>query len=278
LLIRYGIDKVVGNNLVRFRELNLRHKDGKTVGYTKISRVEDAVGYPWWLVHRHHLHNGLVEVARKNGVELIIDTRVAKLEQLPNGKVSVTSEKGKKYTFDVVVGSDGVGSVVRKTLFPDVKPRPPTGNCAFRAIVPFEDLRKDPATRELVEDADGKPKMTMEVWMNETGYIISYPIANGRDFNMVLSHFTDPPTETVQHVDVDDVRKEYHDWDDRIRAVIDKIPPGVQRWPLLVTGPMETWSSPEKNITLLGDAAHSMVNHSTLTSPNISIRNCADKS
>lgn len=29
----------------------------------------------------------------------------------------------------------------------------------------------------------------------------------------------------------------------------------------MVTGPLKTWSSPRKNVVLMGDAAHSMVNH-----------------
>lgn len=152
--------------MVQFQDLNLRDKHGKKIGYTLIKRVEEALGYPWWLVHRHHLHNGLVEVARRNGVNLIIDSRVAKLEQLSGGRVKLTTEKGKTYEdFDLIIGSDGVQSVVRRTLFPDVKPRPPTTNCAYRAIVPQDEVRNDPLTRELVEDKDGKPIRTMEVWM-----------------------------------------------------------------------------------------------------------------
>ena len=261
LLIRYGVDKAIGDNLVRFDELNLRRKDGTKIGYTKISRVEDALGYPWWLVHRHHLHTGLAEVAHENGVNIIIDSRIAKMEQLPDGRVSVSSEKGKTYTFDLVVGADGVRSFVRKTLFPDVEPRPPTGNCAYRAIVPYDEIRKDPLTREIVEDKDGNLVQTMEVWMAPTGYIISYPISNGKDFNMVLSHFVDPPLEWVKPVELDEVKATYKGYDPRISRIIDKIPPGVSRWPLLVTGPLDSWSNPEKNVVLMGDAAHSMTNH-----------------
>lgn len=33
------------------------------------------------------------------------------------------------------------------------------------------------------------------------------------------------------------------------------------RWPLMVTGPLKSWSSQRKNVVLMGDAAHSMVNH-----------------
>lgn len=260
-MIRYGVDKSIGNDLVQFRELNLRNKQGKPLGYTRIQRVEEACGFPWWLVHRHHLHNGLVDVARQQGVEIFVDSRVAKLEQLQDGKVSVTTERGKTYKFDLVIGSDGVGSIVRRTLFPDVKPKPPTNNCAYRAIVPYSEVRADPETRELVEDKDGNLIRTMEVWMAPTGYIISYPISDAKEFNMVLNHFHDPPVDTVQHVEVEEVRERYKDYDPRIRKVVQKIPPGVQRWPLLVTGPLESWSSPEKNVVLIGDAAHSMVNH-----------------
>ena len=261
LLIRYGVDKSIGKDLVSFRELNLRRQDGTKIGYTNIKRVEDATGYPWWLVHRHHLHNGLVDIARKNGVNIVISSRVARLDQLHDGRVSVSTEKGKSYTFDLVIGCDGVGSIVRRTLFPEVKPKPPTNNCAFRAIVPYDEIRKDPLTKKLVEDENGNLIKTMEVWMSPAGYIISYPISDAKEFNMVLSHFHDPPAETVQEVDLEEVRQQYKDYDPRIRRVIEKIPPGVQRWPLLVTGPMESWSSPQKNVVLMGDAAHSMTNH-----------------
>lgn len=261
LLQRYGVDKVIGRDLTQFQELNLRRKDGTPIGYTKIQRVEDALGYPWWLVHRHHLHNGLVEVARRNGVDIIIDSRVARLQQGEDGRVTVATQKGKAHTFDLVIGADGVQSIVRRTLFPNVQPTPPTGNCAYRAIVPYDEVRADPLTRELVEDKDGNLKKTMEVWMAPTGYIISYPISDAKDFNMVLSHFREPPVSQVQEVDIKEVRREYDDYDPRIRRIVEMIKPPISRWPLLVTGPLDSWSNAKKNVLLMGDAAHSMVNH-----------------
>lgn len=53
LLHRYGIEKVVGDNLVRNKELHIRTKEGKQVGFVKIEGMEEASGGEWWLVHRY---------------------------------------------------------------------------------------------------------------------------------------------------------------------------------------------------------------------------------
>jgi len=78
---------------------------------------------------------------------------------------------------------------------------------------------------------------------------------------MVLSYFHDPPVSQVEEVDIQEVRNQYSSYDPRIGRIIEKIQPPIFRWPLLVTGPLESWSNSEKNIVLIGDAAHSMTNH-----------------
>ena len=159
-------------------------------------------------------------------------------------QVTVETEAGKEYTFDLLIGADGVGSIVRRTLFPKVIPTPPSGNCAYRAIVPYEEIRRHPELQELVA------RPTMEVWMGPQAYIISYPISAGKDFNMVLSHHRSSPVFTVEDVNMEELRREYEGYDVRIKKIIDMIPT-AQRWPLLATGPLESWSSPQKNVVLM---------------------------
>lgn len=254
LLRKYGVDKAIGENLVRFEELNLRRRDGTKVGYATIDRIEKSLHQPWWLVHRHHLHAGLVKIASEKGCRLMTNSRVAKLQYQNSESVIATTESGKEYTFDLLIGADGVGSIVRRTLFPDVKPTPPSTNCAYRAIVPYDKIRQHPELRELVQ------KPTMEVWMGPDAYIISYPISAGKDFNMVLSHHRREQVWAVEDIDIDEFKNDFKDFDPKIRTIVGMIE-SVQRWPLLATGPLTSWSSPQKNMVLMGDAAHSMVNH-----------------
>lgn len=55
LLRRYGVEKEIGDNLVRYKEMHLRRADGRKVGCVLISRMEEAAGEVWWLVHRYVL-------------------------------------------------------------------------------------------------------------------------------------------------------------------------------------------------------------------------------
>ena len=207
----------------------------------------------WWVVHRYHLHFGLAEAARRHGVSIVTDARVTEsmYEQSP---VLVTTEKGKHYEFDLLIGSDGVRSTVRQIRFPSVTPRAATNNAAYRAMMPYEDVySRVPQAREFGNAID--------VWMLEKGYVIMYPLAAGRDWNAVLSVYRDQPvTQVEEEVDMAEVRDYFKEVDPRLQGIIGLVT-STKRWPLLITGPRESWSSPQKNVVLMGDAAHSMVNH-----------------
>ncbi|OIW25480.1 salicylate hydroxylase [Coniochaeta ligniaria NRRL 30616] len=255
LLQRWGVDKVIGDNLVQFEELNMRRKDGTLVGHTTIATVEEALGRPWWVVHRAHLHEGLAKVAQDLGADIFIDSAVTRVHYQDSQEVTVETKRGAKYSFDLLIGADGINSVTRKHLFPEVAPEPPTTNCAYRAMVPYDQIRKDPVAKEIVE------KLTMEVWMAENAYIITYPINAGTMFNLVLSHHRPQKLRATEHdVPIHELHDEFKDFDPRIKRIVDMIDK-TSRWPLMVTGPMKSWSSPRKNVVLMGDAAHSMVNH-----------------
>lgn len=68
---------------------------------------------------------------------------------------------------------------------------------------------------------------------------------------MVLSHHRSSLVDDVEDADMDEFRATYKDFDPRIKRIVDMVPT-ARRWPLLVTGPLKTWSTPEKNVVLMG--------------------------
>jgi salicylate hydroxylase len=188
----------------------------------------DTISLTSSTVHRHHLHQGLGEVARQSGAELITDARATHIDYATSFQVLVTTESGSNYTFNLLIGSDGVKSVVRRLLFPSVNPSPPAGNCAYRGIIPKSKIEADPIARELVQ------KPSEYVWIIDKAYIIAYSTVARDMFNVVMSHHRDELVDQVQGADMNVFREAYKYFDPKIKRVMDKVD-ATQRWPLLVT-------------------------------------------
>ena len=118
------------------------------------------------MVHRHHLHTGLAECARRYGAELVIDARVTSIDYSSN-PAKVTTEEGVEYEFDLLVGSDGLKSIVHKSLLPTTKPRAPTRNAAYAGIIPYGKVfAKVPEAKGLLGNA-------VDVWGSPGDYCMS---------------------------------------------------------------------------------------------------------
>jgi len=145
---------------------------------------------------------------------------------------------------DVVIGADGIHSMVRAAL---TEPAPATysGLCAFRALVPAE---KAPAFAR-------RPAHTL--WLGPDHHLVHYPISAGRLVNLVAfapagGYTTESWTATAT---VEEFLAEFDGWDARLTGLIRAAEtPG--RWALLDRAPLTRWS--KGTVTLLGDAAHPM--------------------
>jgi salicylate hydroxylase len=159
--------------------------------------------------------------------------------------VSLRFADGDQVEADVVIGADGIHSVIRAALTESL---PPThsGMSAFRAVVP----------------ADAAPEFArrpaQSVWLGPGHHVVHYPVSGGELINMVAvgpadGYATESWTATAT---VEEFLAEYEAWDSRLTSLI-KAARTPGRWALLIRQPLPRWS--RGRVTLLGDAAHPML-------------------
>jgi salicylate hydroxylase len=151
---------------------------------------------------------------------------------------------GSRAEADVVIGADGVHSVVRAALAEAAAPVY-SGICAFRALVP---AARAPALAR---------RRAQTLWLGPGHHLVHYPIAAGTLVNLVAiapagDHSVESWSATAT---VEELLAEFEGWDARLVDLIRAAgTPG--RWALLDRAPLKRWSAGP--VTLLGDAAHPM--------------------
>jgi salicylate hydroxylase len=100
-------------------------------------------------------------------MNLRLNSRVASLDpSVP----TLTLASGEVVKADVVIGADGVNSTIREIVIGRPYPPVPTGDAAYRAIIPAAELLKDDDLKELVDF----PEMTG--WIGPNRHIMAYCI------------------------------------------------------------------------------------------------------
>jgi salicylate hydroxylase len=147
-----------------------------------------------------------------------------------------------------------VKSTARKLVLggEDLVPQP-TGFAAYRATVNVEKMLADPEIAWLLE------KPSLNIWIGEDRHVMSYTIAAGKSFNMVLSHVDPTPPSTWKPENaIKDMREYFAGWDPRLTKIISLID-NTLKWPLLSAPKLPKWIADSNKVLIMGDAAHAMV-------------------
>ncbi|KKI21565.1 MULTISPECIES: FAD-dependent monooxygenase [unclassified Leucobacter] len=173
--------------------------------------------------------------------------RLQSVEPLGSG-VSLAFENGVEEDFDAVIGADGIHSVVRKSV--DQHPDPVySGYIVYRGVVDASRLPED-------------WPMISQVWMGDSRHFMCYPLQQRKLFNFVAGIPSDRPLNGPWSgsAEVSELAAEFagDGWDPRLQSFI----AAIERtfwWGLFDHEPLTNWSNGP--ITLLGDAAHTMLPH-----------------
>ncbi len=207
------------------------------IGDRFLARFKD----PYVVIHRVDLHGVLLDAARAMpNVEILPSTEFASYENLGD-HVLIKTTDGRQFEAAAVIGSDGLGSAVRRQMVGEEIPRP-IGYVAHRTIVPMEQMSKEIGVDDVI------------LWGGPGFHIVQYPLRNRSLFNIVAVFQTEniherADEETYRRI-LMDTYASAHPLMHEMLAMMDL----KRRWVIADRDPIRNWT--DGRVTLLGDAAH----------------------
>ncbi|KAJ7096820.1 FAD/NAD(P)-binding domain-containing protein [Mycena epipterygia] len=228
---------------------------------------EGRYGMPWVMVHRVDLHNELRRLALEDEGEgpparLYLDSRVVSCDI---DACSITFEDGTIRAADLIIGADGIRSIIRSFVLGEDIVIPPSHTAGFRwlthadALAPYPELdwivNIPPMGARLIS-APILPATTGTPAAVDHRTIVIYACRGGKMVNVLGVHEdlrdqdSVPWNTPITPQELLDFFSDYHPRFKRLLQLADDI----HVWQMRVVPPLRTWVN--KNVCLMGDAAH----------------------
>lgn len=160
--------------------------------------VESLCGAPWEAMHRRDLHGALYDLALLEDDDSQVAVKLharAMISRVDTESATVELENGRKFTGDLLIGADGLRSVVRSSALGEKYPPIDTEWQIYRFILPREVIMNDPLTREMkmentrimyeIPDDTGQSKVRV-VWYECRKYVSSLLLSKLSYLNLLF--------------------------------------------------------------------------------------------
>ncbi len=202
----------------------------------------ERFGAAFYQVQRSDLHAHLRSALPPDAIRL--GMRCTHVESAPD-EAKLRFADGSEVESDVIVGADGIHSMVRSALLGPGAPRF-TGVICWRGQVSADRLPVGLIPPDSLN------------WMGPGGCVVHYYVRPGQLVNWIAHRTTDIWAEESWLVegDKDELLGAFPGWHESLQALF-KATERCYKWAIFDRDPLPSWSA--GRITLLGDAAHPML-------------------
>jgi salicylate hydroxylase len=202
-------------------------------------------------IHRAHFLDELVKLVEPHRAHF--GKRVIKIiESGGSDPIVLQFDDGTSAETDIVIGADGIHSMVRKYILGPEHPAASalfTGLVIYRAIVPIE----------VAKAKLGEIKQSTASRCGKDGLVFAFPLANFTRYYLGVSVFNSGPWKHDKWIipaDVTDVKAKFADWDDYVRKQVELLPNdgSTMGWSVWEMPPAPTYF--KGRVAMMGDAAH----------------------
>lgn len=200
---------------------------------------------PYAVIHRADIHGAILDAVRTSPlITFVTSSQVTDVVEDDAG-VTVTDAAGRSFRADVLIGCDGVKSVIRERIVGDAVRV--SGHVVYRAVVPAADMPADLRWNAPV------------VWAGPNCHLVHYPLRNGEQYNLVVTfHSREQEAWSVTDGSKEEVLSYFDGMHAQPRQLLHK-PTSWKRWSTADRDPVANWST--QRMTLLGDSAHPMLQY-----------------
>jgi 2-polyprenyl-6-methoxyphenol hydroxylase-like FAD-dependent oxidoreductase len=236
-----GVDDPIRAQGMAPARAEVRRPNGQVLRRVDLSYLEASLEQTTLVILRPALHGALLEAVGREHVKLGSEVIGFSIEQ---DRVVAKLADGSHAAGDVLIGADGVGSIIRKQLRPDEPPPRPSGHWAIRGVAyDANDALGDLGA--VMYFGDGLESATVRASRNGIYWYISLLAGD------LPSDTRDPHTVARRLTTGFEAR--YHTITGATAAA------DIRLDELFDRDPIEDWGSGP--VTLLGDAAHPMLPH-----------------
>jgi len=255
ILDSIGVYSRLGSKGHNFEVVQFRNEHDQVIDQFYMGS-KDRYGFQALRIPRQVVLDELRRMVEERNIPLYYQKKFAGVVDESDNHVSFHFTDGSSGKASILVGADGIHSAVREFVCPDVAPIF-SGQLAIGVTV----------QRTLLRFSDDKGHSLPAVFHGKSGGFLMLPQSfDGSEIMMVTQRaYMEQDRAGWDRLAIDKdllvtlFRMDYAEWPDIVRSALENIrPDNVAIWPYYSLPKLSRWTSLQKRVILIGDAAHAI--------------------